>query len=352
MIAAGAAAMQTGMQSYLDAPAVLDKSTSDNRWWWITPDRWRLPVALTTILGAGGTISHELVKILSAKGTPIRLVGRNPKPVAGAEVVTADISDADQAIKAVSGSSTVHLLVGLKYDVNVWQQLWPRIMTNTIEACKRAQAKLMFFDNVYMYGKVDGPMTEETPWSPISKKGEIRARIATMLMNEVKAGNLTAMIARAADFYGPDTRNSALTTLVFDAFAKGSTASWLVNDHVPHSLTFTPDAALGVSLLVDHEPAWNQVWHLPTSSPAPTGKELIEMAARAMGVEPRYHVLKRPVLKVVGLFNPMVRELYEMLYQNDSPYWFDSTKFSREFGFAGTSYGDGIRIVANSCKKA
>ncbi len=308
-------------------------------------------MALTTILGAGGTISHELVKILSANGTPFRLVGRNPKPVAGAEVVTADISDADQAIKAVSGSSTVHLLVGLKYDVKVWQQLWPRIMANTIEACKRAQAKLMFFDNVYMYGKVDGPMTEETPYSPISKKGEIRARIATTLMNEVKAGNLTAMIARAADFYGPETKNSVLNNLVFDAFSKGSTASWLVNDRVPHSLTFTPDAARGVSLLVEQESAWNQVWHLPTSSPPPTGKELIEMAARAMGVEPKYRVLKRPVLKVVGLFNPMVRELYEMLYQNDSPYWFDSTKFSRQFGFAGTAYGDGIRIVANSCKK-
>jgi nucleoside-diphosphate-sugar epimerase len=309
-------------------------------------------MALTTILGAGGTISNELVKILSGKGAPLRLVGRNPRPAPGAEVITADVSDLDQTIKAVAGSSVVHLLVGLKYDAKVWQELWPRIMANTIEACKRANSKLMFFDNVYMYGKVDGPMTEETPYSPISKKGEIRARIATTLMNEVKAGSLTAIIARAADFYGPDTKNSLLNNLVFDAFQKQSTASWLVNDRVPHSLTFTPDAARGVAMLVERESAWNQVWHLPTSSPAPTGKELIEMAARAFGVEPKYRVLKRPALKVVGLFNPMVRELGEMLYQNDSPYWFDSTKFTRALGFAGTPYGDGIRISANSHKKA
>jgi nucleoside-diphosphate-sugar epimerase len=195
-------------------------------------------------------------------------------------------------------------------------------------------------------------MTEETPYSPMSKKGEIRARIATTLMNEVKAGSLTAMIARAADFYGPDTKNSLLNNLVFDAFQKRSTASWLANDRVPHSLTFTPDAARGVAILVERESAWNQVWHLPTSSPAPTGKELIELAARAFGVEPKYRVLKRPVLRVVGVFNPMVRELYEMLYQNDSPYVFDSTKFARAFGFAGTPYGDGIRISASSYKKA
>jgi nucleoside-diphosphate-sugar epimerase len=309
-------------------------------------------MGLTTILGAGGTISNELVKILSEKGAPLRLVGRSPKPVPGAEVVTADISDLDEAIKAVAGSSTVHLLVGLKYEVKVWQQLWPRIMANTIEACKRAGAKLMFFDNVYMYGKVDGPMTEATPYSPASKKGEIRAQIATALMNEVKAGHLTAMIARAADFYGPGTRTGMPNILVFDSFAKGSTASWLASDRVPHSLTFTPDAARGVAMLVERESAWNQVWHLPTSSPPPTGKEFIEMAARAFGVEAKYRVLNRPMLRMVGLFNSQVRELYEMLYQNDSPYLFDSTKFARAFGFGGTPYGDGIRISAGSYKKA
>jgi nucleoside-diphosphate-sugar epimerase len=305
-------------------------------------------MGLTTILGAGGTISNELVKILSADRVPFRLVGRNPRPAGGVEVVRADLADRDQTMRAVEGSSVVHLLVGLKYDARVWQEQWPRIMANAIEACKRCNAKLLFFDNVYSYGKVDGAMTEETPYAPISKKGEIRARIATTLMNEVKAGTLTAMIARAADFYGPDNKNSVLNTLVFDAFAKGATASWLVNDHVPHSFTFTPDAARGVAILAERESAWNQVWHLPTSSPAPTGKGFIEMAARAFGVKPKYRVLSRPVLKIVGWFNPQVRESYEMLYQNDSPYIFDSTKFARAFGFAGTPYDEGIRTSVNS----
>ena len=151
------------------------------------------------------------------RGTsPFRLVGRNPKPVAGAASFAADLADRDQTIRAVAGSTVVHLLVGLKYDLRVWQELWPRIMANAIEACKRAQAKLIFFDNVYMYGKVGGPMTEETPYAPCSKKGEIRAKIATALMNEVQAGGLSAMIARSADFYGPNTQNGVPNVLVFE----------------------------------------------------------------------------------------------------------------------------------------
>jgi nucleoside-diphosphate-sugar epimerase len=305
-------------------------------------------MALTTILGAGGPISNELVKILSARGATIRLVSRRSSPTPGAEVVSADISDQDQAIRAVAGSSVVHLLVGLKYDVKVWREQWPRIMANTIEACKRARARLIFFDNVYMYGRVGGPMTEESPYSPVSKKGEIRARIATRLMEEVKAGKLTALIARCADFYGPNAAHGLPNSLVFDPFAKRSKASWLVNDAVPHSLTFTPDAAHGLDMLAESETAWNQVWHLPTASPAPTGRDFIEMAAPAFGVPPKYGVLNRPMLKVVGWFNPLVREVYEMLYQNDSPYLFDSTKFSKAFGFAGTPYPEGIRLCAAS----
>ena len=192
----------------------------------------------------------------------------------------ADLADREQTIRAVAGSTVVHLLVGLKYDLGVWQELWPRIMANTIEACKRAEAKLIFFDNVYMYGKVAGPMTENTPYAPCSKKGEIRAKIATALMNEVQAGSLSAMIARSADFYGPDTQNGVPNVLVFEPFAKGAKASWLVNAAVPHSLTFIPDAARGVAMLADRESAWNQVWHLPTAPDPPTGKEFIAMAAK------------------------------------------------------------------------
>lgn len=155
----------------------------------------------------------------------MHLVGRNPHRVEGvAEVVAVDVSDRDQTIRAVAGSTVVHLVLGLKYDIRIWRELWPRIMNNAIEVCKRANAKLIFFDNVYMYGRVSGRMTEQTPFNPCSRKGEIRARIAGTLLEEIRSGRLTALIARSADFYGPQARTTVANLLVFDKFAKCATA--------------------------------------------------------------------------------------------------------------------------------
>jgi nucleoside-diphosphate-sugar epimerase len=306
---------------------------------------------MITILGAGGGIGGPLARILAGQGKPFRLVGRNPQPVAGAETYAADLTDRDATIRAVAGSSIALLLAGLKYDGKVWAAQWPRIMSNTIEACKRADAKLIFFDNVYMYGRVAGPMTEDTPYNPCSKKGEVRARIANDLMEQVEAGKLTAMIARAADFYGPDTRTGIPNVLVFEPYKKGQKAAWLVNADVPHSLTFTPDAARGVAMLAERDSAWNQVWHLPTRPDPPTGRQLIEMAAREFGVAPRFRVFGRATMKIAGWFNPLNREVYEMLYQNDSPYLFDSSKFDREFDFQATPYPEGVRSAVASYRR-
>src|SRR6202171_2160824 len=304
---------------------------------------------MITILGAGGAIGNELVKELAAGNEPVRLVSRNPKLVAGAaEAIAADLSKLDDAVQAVAGSRIAFLLVGLKYDLKVWRELWPRIMHNAIEAAKRANAKLVFFDNVYMYGKVEGPMTEETPFRPCSKKGEIRAQIATMLLNEMKAGNLTALIARSADFYGPGARTGIPTLLVFDKLAKGAKAPWLVNDSVKHSFTFTPDAARSLVLLADNESAWNQTWHVPTAPDPPTGKQFIELAAKEFGTKTKYRVLTRSMLWMAGWFDTTVRELYEMLYQYEADYIFDSTKFTKAFRFQPTSYAEGVRRTAQA----
>lgn len=307
---------------------------------------------MITILGAGGGIGSELAKVLIDRKQPFRLVGRSPSTLPGAaETVSADITDQGQTIRAVAGSRIVHLLVGLKYDHNVWAEMWPRVMANAIEACKRSEAKLVFFDNVYMYGRVDGPMVEQTPFNPCSKKGEIRARIANSLIQEWKSGALTALIARSADFYGPLTRNSVPNTLVMEPLLKGQKASWLVNDSAPHSFTYTPDAARSLVMLAETETAWNQTWHLATAPNPPTGREFINMTAREFGVSPRHRVLTRPMIRIAGLFDSNIRESYEMLYQSDSAYLFDSSKFAKAYGFSGTPYQDGITATATSFKK-
>lgn len=305
-----------------------------------------------TILGAGGSVSNELVRLLAARNLPFRTVSRHAAAIPGAaESKAADLTKHEQTLEATAGSDVVFLLVGLKYDHRVWADQWPRIIDNAVDACKRAKAKLVFFDNVYMYGKVQGPMTEATPYNPVSRKGEVRAQIATSLEKEWKSGELTAMIARSADFYGPGAKNGIANALVFDPLSKGQKAMCLVSDALPHSYTYVPDAARALFKLAETPSAWNQIWHMPTTPNPPTGREFIHAAAEAMGVPPKYSLLSRTMVKLGGIFNPTVREVHEMLYQNDSPYLFDSSKYAGAFGFAGTPYADGIRATAASYNK-
>jgi nucleoside-diphosphate-sugar epimerase len=182
-------------------------------------------MAMHTILGANGTIATELIPILQKNNEQIKLVSRNPKLATGAETVAANLLNGEDIKRAVAGSDIVYLLAGIEYNHKIWQRDWPVIMQNVINACKAAKAKLIFFDNVYSYGIPKGNMiTEETPFAPMSKKGKIRAAIDTMLLNEMKNGSLDAIIARAADFYGPRaTDKSAPGILVFSRMKKNQT---------------------------------------------------------------------------------------------------------------------------------
>jgi len=306
-------------------------------------------MSIHTILGAGGAIAESLTRELLSRDIPVRLVSRNPTPKAGVSSMAADLTDPQQTLQAVTGSSVVYLCAGLKYDFRIWRQQWPKIIDNTIEACKRTRAKLIFFDNVYMYGHVEGEMTEETPYDPDSRKGDLRARLATQIMSEVRKGHITASIARAADFYGPGSGKTSLPDiLIFQRLLKGQKAQWLVNATVPHSLTYVPDAASALAILAMDEDSWNQVWHMPTAAPAITGEDFIRQAARILQKPDQYQILPPWMIRLGGLFDRTTSELYEMLYQYAHPYYFDSTKFEKAYNFTPTSYQEGIKATAAS----
>jgi len=306
---------------------------------------------MQTILGSSGVIGNELAKSLTQYTNKIRLVSRHPKKANPTdELFTANLLKAEEVIKAVEGSEIVYLTVGIQYKTSMWQQQWPLIMKNVIEACKQNNSKLVFFDNVYVYGRVNGWMKEDTPIKPVSRKGEVRKQVTEMLMNEVENGNLKAIIARAADFYGPNTPLSFVTVTVFENFKKGKKAMWFIDAEKKHSFTYTPDAGKATAMLGNSDSTYNQVWHLPSDKNVLTGKEFIELSAEAFGVKPEYTVLKKWMIKMAGLFNSNVRESVEMLYQNDSDYLFDSTKFEKAINFRPTSYEEGIIKTVNSLK--
>jgi nucleoside-diphosphate-sugar epimerase len=305
---------------------------------------------MQTILGSSGIIGKEVAKELYKSYTKdIRLVSRDPKKVNPTDqLFKADLLQRDQVMEAVNGSDVVYLTVGIQYSSRLWAEQWPVIMRNVIDACKENKAKLVFFDNVYSYGTVDGWMTEETPYNPCSRKGKIRMGIVEMMMDEVRQGRLEGLIARAADFYGPNTPLSFVNVMVFQNYAKGKKAQWMIDANRKHSFTYTPDAGKATAMLGNTPSAYNQVWHMPTDRNILTGKEFMELTADAFKVKPGYMVLKKWMVQMAGLFNPIIKESIEMLYQSEFDYQFDSSKFEKAFSIKPTSYTAGIAETVKS----
>lgn len=298
-----------------------------------------------TLIGAGGAIGTPLAEMLLAQGKPVRLLSRSGKTTTGAESRSVDVLNRNELTEAVRGSKVAFLLVGLEYKTKVWQAQWPQVMENVIEACKATGVPLIFFDNVYMYGPVDGPMTESTPYRPASKKGAVRAEIATRLMNAVQKGELKAMIARSADFYGPHAgASSGFYVMALKNLAAGKKPQWFGDVMAPHTFSYTLDCTKALILLAEDSSAWNQTWHLPSANPAPVPADLISLAAKTMNTSYKgIQLFSKGMLRLLGIFIPVLKEFVEMMYQYDRPYLFDSTKFETHFQFKPTSYEQGMQ---------
>lgn len=299
---------------------------------------------MQTILGANGTIGIEVSKRLPQYTDKIRQVSRNPRKVNSSdETVSANLLDYLQTERAVAGSDVAYLMAGLKYDTRVWKDQWPKIMRNTIDACKKHNCKLVFFDNVYAYGHVSGSMMEDTPFNPISKKGEIRARIATMLLDEMKAKNISGMIVRSADFYGPGVTQSVIYETVTKRIKAAKSPQWIGDPKTIHTFTYTPDAGTTVALLGNTPGAYDQTWHALTSTEIISGEDFVRMACEATGRQYKgVNSMPKFLVRTLGLFIPVLREFVEMMYQFESDYIFDSSKVANAFGLKATTYKIGI----------
>jgi nucleoside-diphosphate-sugar epimerase len=305
---------------------------------------------MQTILGAGGAIGTELAKALRSFDDHIRLVSRNPRKVNESdELFAADLMQRSQVFSAVEGSSVVYLTAGFKYDTRVWQRTWPEVMRNVIDACMKHHAKLVFFDNMYLYDKDHmDHITEDTPVNPPSGKGRVRAQLEKMLFSEVHSGRLTALIARAPDFLG--LHNSVIGEMVLKNLHQGKKAMWFADVTKKRNMTFPRDAARATALLGNTADAWNQVWHVPSTREALTGREWIERFASEMGVKPRVTVVKPFMLGLLGIFIPIMKEFREMMYQYDRDYFFDSSKFEKRFAFQLIPLDEIIKEVAGQLK--
>jgi nucleoside-diphosphate-sugar epimerase len=308
---------------------------------------------LHVILGASGAIGMEIIKELQSKNLPFRAVERS-KTIPNIETTHADISKIDELKKALVGATHVYSCVGVKYDTKIWQQVWPQITDNLIEACSEINATLVFFDNIYLYGPtpLEIPITEHHPRNPPSNKGTVRLSLEKKLMTAFESGKLKGLIARAGDFYGPGAKLSMLYNSVLDRMLVGKNPQWLANPDLLHTYTYTPDAARACVTLALDESSYGQVWHLPTSDELLTSRQIIAIFQKKLGMSENIQVMPRFMFNVLTLFIPILKELKEMMYQFDNDYVFDSSKFEAKYpNFKTTSYQEGVNSMVDFYKK-
>ena len=306
-----------------------------------------------TILGAGGAIGIELAKALADYTSDIRLVSRNPNKVNPTDTLyAADLTKRTDVFKAVEGSKITYVVIGFPYKTSIWKQTWLPFMQNVVDACLEHNSKMVFFDNVYAIGGDNvNHITENSPISPSSKKGEIRAEVDRLILERMDKNQLQAIIARAPDFFGGTSReNSILMNLVYDNLAKGKKAQWFCNAKVAHTMGYVPDLAKGTAILGNTPEAYNQIWNLPTDPQKLTGEEWIKLFASEMGKDNKYTVLPNWLIKGIGIFVPIMKELAEMNYQYDRDYYFDSTKFRDYFGFVPTPNAVAVKETIDGIK--
>lgn len=298
---------------------------------------------MQTILGAGGAIATPLAKELFQYTNKIRLVSRNPKQVNPTdEILAADLSSRNQVFKAVEGSKVVYVVIGFPYKTKVWQQLWPAFIHNVVSACIFYKAKLVFFDNMYMYAPDEvSHMTESSRVAPSSQKGKVREKVANKVTAEFKSSKIDALIARAPDFLS--IHNGVIAQTIYLNLKKGKSAMCLGSANYKRNIILPSIAAKAVALLGNTPNAYNQVWHLPSSHEALNGKEWTTRFAQELNCNPKHVVIPPVLVSLLGIFMPIMKEFKEMLYQYTQDYYFDSSKFEKEFKITHPNIEESIK---------
>jgi nucleoside-diphosphate-sugar epimerase len=283
------------------------------------------------VIGAGGGTGSAVVRELAGRGLRVRAVTRSGKGdvPAGVQQMAADIGTPEGARQACEGAAVVYHCAQPPY--TKWAELF-RPMTDAILAGATAVgAKLVFADNLYVYGPPDGAMTEDTPQRAQGKKGRVRIEMANALLRAHADGRLRVTIGRSSDYYGPRGTASTVGENIMKPALRGKRVRWLGSLDQPHTLNYLEDMGRSLVTLGERDKADGQVWHLPAAEPL-TGRQFLELLFEEAQKPPKAAVASRPMIRIGGLVNPLLRELNETLYQFERPFVSDASRFQGAFG--------------------
>lgn len=296
------------------------------------------------MVAGAGPVGRAVIGELVGRGLRVRAVARH-RPVelpAGVETVLSDITDPASAREAMDGAAIVYHTASAPY--HRWPELLPPLMQGVIAGAQAAGARVVYADNLYAYGPVDGPLTEDLPARAAGPNGRVRAALADQLMGAEARGSVRATIGRASDFYGPWGRQSTAGERLFVPAIRGKATQVLGNPDLPHTSTYLGDFARGLVTLGTHDEALGQVWHVPSAETLTT-RAFIDLVYGAAGNPSKLSVMSPVLLRFLALASPMLKAVREQQYQRDGSWVVDHTKFARAFGAEVTPHRDAIALT-------
>lgn len=295
-----------------------------------------------------GPVGVAVASRLSQDGRDVRVLQRS-KPARlppGAAFAPCDVLDAESTATALRGAEQVICAIGFPYVSGVWEKAWPQAMGSLLSACAANGARLVFADNLYMYGPRQGPLVETLPVVDYGRKPRARATATRLWQAAHNAGRVRVAAVRAPDFYGPGAVQSVLGARTLGALAREKSAILIEPPDFPHDVAHVEDFARALITLGDApDDAFGQAWHVPCDQTR-TLRELLAIAARALGTPLRIQVPPRTLMRVAGVFAPTLREIDEMRFLFDRPYQVDWRKFAGRFWSNATKAQQGIADTA------
>ncbi len=286
------------------------------------------------VLGATGGLGSAVVFELAKRERSVIAVTRNTQRAKklfqdiNVEIRQADLMEQKETIEAIQGAEVVYHCANVNY--TKWLKEFPIINNNILSAVKEVGSNLVFADNLYMYGKMQGDkISEEHPLNAQGKKGKLRIRLAEQIIDAHTKGDINAVIVRFGDFYGPNVANG-FTKPLLENPVKGKSATWLVDLDKKHSMIYIRDAAKGMVTTSENPNSYGQIFHVEGAE-AVTGREFITMIFEELNQEPNMKVLSEGTIKILSLFIPIVKELKELTYEWKNPFIIDGSKYASTF---------------------
>jgi nucleoside-diphosphate-sugar epimerase len=299
---------------------------------------------LHVVLGATGGLGSAVVQALVEQDKRVRAVFRTLNKGINfgnqVEVVRADVADPYQVSAICEGASVIYHCTNAPY--TEWINVLPPMMAGVIAGAEASGARVVYGDNLYMYGQVSGLIIPDLSNKATGHKGMLRAKLATDLMKAHHSGRIRATIGRASDFFGPRVLNSSMGEVVFKALIKGQTINLIGRLDVPHTYTFVEDFARGLVMLGEREEALGEIWHIPSAETVTT-QQFLDLISAEAKQKSKIRVASPLMLSLLGRFRPLLYELKEVSYEFEHPFVVDHFKYKQVFGIQTTPHREAIQ---------